>query len=63
VERIDRIGPRTDGVSRLVPVSPARRVERREPDPERRERRDRPAKRRPPPPPPAVEGGHVDVSV
>jgi hypothetical protein len=63
MQRIDRIGSRTEGPAWVVPVAAPRRVERRDPDAEERRRRQRPrpgsaAPARPEP----VEPGHVDLT-
>ncbi|UGS33751.1 hypothetical protein [Capillimicrobium parvum] len=63
-QRIDPIGPRTDGPGWVMPVAGMRRVERREEDEPRREREPR---RRSPSPPRRAgapdAAGHVDVEV
>jgi hypothetical protein len=61
VQRIDPIGPRTEGPEWVLPVAGVRRVQRREEDERRREReRRRRSPARPAPGQPDADG-HIDV--
>lgn len=61
MQRIDPIGPRTEGPEWVLPVAGVRRVKRREEDERRREREGR--RRSPSGPEPARPDahGHIDV--